>query len=235
LLIQLAVHEGLPVHILIVTDGSTGYCSEEDRDSIVDIRRKEALESYHYLGVAEENIVWLGFQDAHIHSCLGREQAKSNRDLSIKGFTGLRNAFTYYLRRIKPTQCILPTRNDLHPTHHIVYDEFLISLFHASGDIWPELGKPLAAIPHAHEIAVYCDFAAPPTLRMATPISYLENKLKAIGAFRSQRQISSMIENIRNCGPEEYLRTIELELYRSSKYRGMFEEEETVELASRSN
>jgi len=232
LLIQLAKRENLPVHILIVTDGSTGYCSEEDRDRIADIRRKEALASYRHLGVAKENIVLLGFPDAHIHSYLGRKPAKSDRDLSIKGFTGLQNAFTYYLRRIKPTQCFLPTCNDLHPTHRIVYDEFLISLFHATGYIWPELGKPLATTPHVHEMAIYCDFAIPPTLSITTPISYLEKKLKAIGAFQSQRQISSIIDNIRSCGPEEYLRAIELKLYRSSKYRCMFEGKEKTELIS---
>ena len=75
--------------------------------------------------------------------------------------------------------------------------------------------------------AIYCDFVDSPTLRISTPVSYLENKLKAIGIFRSQKQISSIIENIRRSGPEEYLRAVEFKLYKSSTYHDMFEEKRT--------
>ena len=227
LLIQLAKRENVPVYILIVTDGSMGYCNENEKDTISNIRQKETNKCYRYLGVPKENIIRLGFPSGQINNYLGRTQVKSNSKLAIKGFTGLQNAFTYYLRQIKPTQCFLPTCNDLHPAHRIVYDEFLISLFHANGDIWPELGTPLATIPYIHEIAIYCDFVDSPTLRISTPVSYLENKLKAIGIFRSQKQISSIIENIRRSGPEEYLRAIEFKLYNSSTYHDMFEEKRT--------
>ena len=223
LLIQLAKRENVPVYILIVTDGSMGYCNENEKDTISNIRQKETSECYQYLGIPKENIIRLGLPSGQINNYLGRTQAKSNSNLAIKGFTGLQNAFTYYLRQIKPTQCFLPTCNDLHPAHRIVYDEFLISLFHANGDIWPELGTPLSAIPYIHEIAIYCDFVDSPTLRISTPASYLKNKLKAIGIFRSQKQISSIIDNIRRCGPEEYLRTVEFKLYKSSTYHDMFE------------
>jgi len=136
----------------------------------------------------------------------------------------MQNAFTYHLRKMKPTQCFLPTSNDLHPDHRFVYDEFLISLFHSAGNIWPELGEHLSSVPYVNTFAVYCDFLAPPTLRMRTPQSYLENKLKAISAFRSQKQISSLIENVRHCGPEEYIRAIDFRLYHPSSYRNLFED-----------
>jgi hypothetical protein len=63
---------------------------------------------------------------------------------------------------------------------------------------------------------------------MRTPTSYLENKLKAIGAFRSQKQISSLIDNVRHCGPEEYIRAIDFKLYYPSNYRNQFEEKEAL-------
>jgi hypothetical protein len=110
----------------------------------------------------------------------------------------------------------------------IIYEEFLISLFHAAGNIWPELGKPLSSVPYVNTYAVYCDFAAPPTLRMRAPASYLENKLKAIAAFRSQKQISSLIDNVRHCGPEEYIRAIEFKLYHPASYRNLFEEKKAI-------
>ena len=63
---------------------------------------------------------------------------------------------------------------------------------------------------------------------MRTPISYLENKLNAIAAFRSQRQISSLIENVRHCGPEEYVRAIDFKLYHPADYRNLFEEKKAI-------
>lgn len=230
LLIQLAKRENVPVHILIVTDGSMGYCSIDEKDTIAHIRRNEAFECYKSLSVPKKNIVWLGYADCRLSNYRGRSLAERNDSVTIGGFTGLQNSFTHYLRKIRPTQCFLPTCNDMHPDHRIVYEEFLISLFHAAGNIWPELGRPLKKVPYVNTYAVYCDFAAPPTLRMSTPISYLENKLKAIGAFRSQKQISSLVENVRYCGPEEYLRAIEFGLYHPANYRNLFEEKKAIKV-----
>jgi LmbE family N-acetylglucosaminyl deacetylase len=228
LLIQLAKRERVPVHIVIVTDGSQGYCSAKEKETIAEIRHNESFECYQSLGVPKKNIVWLGFPDCRINHYRGRSQTQANDPLAISGFTGLQNTFTYWLRKIRPTQCFLPTHNDLHPDHRIIYEEFLISLFHAAGNIWPELGTPLGKVPYIHTFAVYCDFAAPPTLRMRMPMSYLENKLKAIAAFRSQKQISLLIENVRHCGPEEYIRAIDFKLYHPADYRNQFEEKKSI-------
>jgi len=105
LLIQVAKRENVPVHILIVTDGSMGYCSLEEKETIADIRRNESYRCYQSLGVPRQNIV---------------------------------------------------------------------------------------------------------------------------GAFRSQRQISSLIENVRHCGPEEYIRAIDFRLYHPADYRNQFEETKTI-------
>ncbi|MFC1795389.1 PIG-L family deacetylase, partial [Planctomycetota bacterium] len=51
LLIQLAKREKIPVHILIVTDGSMGYCSLDEKDRIAEIRRNESFECYQSLGI----------------------------------------------------------------------------------------------------------------------------------------------------------------------------------------
>jgi LmbE family N-acetylglucosaminyl deacetylase len=230
LLIQLAKKEKVPVHVLVVTDGSMGYCSAGEKNTIAEIRRRETFECYRMLGVPEENIVWHGFPDCRLNFCRGRFAAAAGDAAAIEGFGGLQNAFTHHLRRIRPTQCFLPTSNDLHPDHKIVHEEFLISVFHAAGAIWPELGKPIENSPYIHEIACYCNFPSPPHLQMRTSETLLEKKLAAIGAFRSQRQIAAEIDIIRKAGPVEYIRDLRFGLYSPQIYEDLFKDRDHLNL-----
>jgi LmbE family N-acetylglucosaminyl deacetylase len=223
LLIQLAMREKVPVHILIVTDGSMGYCSAEEKESITDIRRKETFDCYQSLGIPKENIVWLGFPDCRLNYYRGRRPAQANEPMAIEGFVGMQNSFTYFIRKIKPTQCFLPTSNDLHPDHKFVHEELLISIYHAAGAIWPELGEPVEKHPSVHELACYCNFPCPPHLQITTSPALLQKKLDAIAAFRSQRQIEAEIEIVRKAGPVEYIRDFGFHLYNPEIYRKPFE------------
>lgn len=228
LLIQLAQRENIPVHVIVVTDGAMGYCTDEQKDNISEIRRKETYEAFRALGIPDENIIWLGYPDCRLNYCCGRKAADKDDEMAIEGYVGLQNSFTKYIRQIAPTQCFLPTSSDLHPDHKIVHEELLISLFHSAGNIWPELGAPIEKVPYVHEMAVYCDFPEPPNLRMKTPESYLEKKLEAISAFRSQQQIGSLIEIVRKSGPYEYLSALNFKLYQPSAYYDMFEKKHHI-------
>ena len=228
LVMQKAVQGNIPVHILIVTDGSMGYCTEEEKDTITQIRREETYQCYESLGIPRENIIWMSFPDCQLNSYRGRRPAEKNDHAVFEGHAGLQNAFTYYLRKIRPTQCFVPTSSDLHPDHRIVHEELLISLFHAAGDIWPELGKALENIPHVIELGVYCDFPEPPTLRLRSRSALLDKKLEAIGCFKSQKQIGSLIEIVRTSGPYEYLRGLNFKLYQPQIYHDRFEEKHTM-------
>ena len=223
LFVQLALREGVPVHILIVTDGSMGYCTPDQRHTISKIRQKETYKCYKSLGVPEENITWLAFPDCRLNYYRGRRLSDSNDLTMIEGHIGLQNSFTHWIRKIAPTQCFLPTSNDLHPDHKIVHEEFLISLFHAAGSIWPELGEPIEKVPYVHEMGVYCDFPKSPKMRMETPKSFLEKKLDAIAEFKSQKQIGLLIDIVRKSGPYEYLRELGFKLYQPAAYYDMFE------------
>ena len=228
LLMQTIQQEGVPVHVVIVTDGSMGYCSPEEKDAISEIRKKETYDCYIALGIPQANIHWLGFPDCSLTHYRGRRLAQPADAGQVAGYTGLQNAFTRVLRNIRPTQCFVPTFNDLHPDHKITYDELLISLFHAGGSIWPELGCPLDKTPHVHEMGIYCDFPEPPTLRVQTDEDILENKLRAIGAFQSQKQIAALIEGVRRSGPYEYFRSLNFQLYKPQRYFDLFEKKHHI-------
>lgn len=224
--IQHACQEQIPVYVLVVTDGSMGYCRPQDKGKIADIRKKETYDCYALLGVPRDNVLWLNYPDGGLSRCCGRRAAEASDPAAVvmEGFTGLQNSFTAWLRKIRPTQCFLPTVNDLHPDHKMTYEEFLISVFHASGKIWPELGEPLSAIPFLHEVAVYCDFTLPPNVRIRASEAVFEKKLNSILAYRSQEQIQSVIESVRKTGAGEFLKNIPFNLYNPLKHQQRFDE-----------
>ncbi|MCX7419962.1 MAG: PIG-L family deacetylase [Planctomycetia bacterium] len=220
LTMQAARQAGVDVQVLIVTDGCLGYCRAEQRESIAKIRREETYESFEMLGIARDHVTYINYPDGGLTPYVGRRPAR-NLEPAIEGYVGLQNVFTYYLREFRPNCVFVPTPTDLHPDHQITHNELLISLFHASGDIWPELGAPLA-VPQLFEMAIYCDFAEAPNLEVQGNADAFQHKLRSIEAYRSQLQIASLVESIRNDGPYEYLRDVHFRLYSSKKYRSLF-------------
>lgn len=223
LLLQSAVAAGVTVSVLITTDGSMGYCDAADRDRIGEIRLRETLASFAILGI--EEVSWLGFPDCNLAPYTGRRRSRAGDPCTIGGFTGLQNAYTYELRRRRPTRLFLASGNDLHPDHKTVYQEARISIFHAGGAIWPELGTPLEELPQVYEWAVYCAFPAEPDYLIEAPASSLEKKLAAISAYQSQKQIGRLVARLRDSGPVEYLKISDFSFYSPQIYRHLFEPE----------
>ena len=228
LFIQLAREIDVPVYVMIVTDGAMGYCDKSERKTISSIRREETFNCYRQLGIPDENIIWLGFPDCDLNSCRGKRKAAIRQHGAIEGYFGMQNSFTKIIRDIRPTQCFLPTNSDLHPDHKMVHEEFLISMFHAAGNIWPELGEPLAKVPYVHELGVYCDFPEKPDLRVQSSETMLETKLSAIMAFQSQKQIATLIDIVRQSGPYEYFRSLKYQLYQPTRYYDRFEKKDHI-------
>jgi len=221
---QAALAEGVQVHAVITTDGRMGYCKFTQRRSISEIRQAEAEQSFQILGLPEDHLHLLHFPDCNLNPYRGRHFATIGDPTEVEGASGLQNAYPHILRQIRPTRVFLPTISDLHPDHRIVNEEMLISLFHAQGNIWPELGTPIETVPAVYEYATYCDFPQAPQLRIVTPEAMLETKLRAIKAYASQEQIDVLIDVQRKAGPQEYVREIEFNFYSPQQYERLFEE-----------
>ena len=174
-------------------------------------RRRE--KAYQILGLPPDGLRFIECPDCNLNAYRGRHFTTIGAPTEIEGAGGMQNAITYALRQVRPNRVFLPTSADLHPDHQIVHEEVLISLFHAQGNIWPELGEPIAEVPKVYEFAVYCDFPEPPQIRIETPPAMLETKLQAILAFASQEQIGTLVEMQRNAGPIEYFRELEFHFY----------------------
>lgn len=220
LLMQAAVQAGVEVQVVIVTDGCLGYCGSEQKDDIIQIRRDETIRSFEVLGIPSEQVNFLGFPDGGLTRFIGRRPAQPGEP-TVGDYTGLQNAFTHSLREFRPSRVFVPTKMDLHPDHQITHNELMISLFHASGKIWPELGDPLD-VPMVHEMAVYCDFPSDPHLEIVGDSSAFEVKLQSILAYESQLQIAELVQRIREDGPYEYIRDVEFQLYSPRRYRSLF-------------
>ena len=91
-----------------------------------------------------------------------------------------------------------------------------------AGDIWPQLGTPLAAVPEIWEMAIYCDFTAPPTVKLEAPAAAFQTKLDSILAYVSQQQIAALVENVRKSGPVEFFRPADFNLYVPERYNSLF-------------
>ena len=221
LIFQVGIAEGVEVHAAVVTDGRMGYCRMEHREMIAAIREKEARKSFAILGLPPERLCFLGYPDGNLKTFCGAFFC--NGDAGRAGQpSGLQIAFTRLLRQVRPTRVFVPTSADLHPDHRVVHEELLISLFHAQGGIWPQLGEPLAEVPRIYEMAVYCDFPEPPQIRVETPEAMLQTKLEAVLAYASQEQIGTLVETLRTSGPIEYLLELNFRFYSPEHYRGLF-------------
>ena len=223
LMVLAAIAEGIPVHIAIVTDGSAGYCSMEEKETIAEIRRAETYASFKMLGVPDDNIHWLGIPDGQTARYQGRYAAESGAPGEVCGFTGMQNALTKALRDVRPTRVFLPTSTDLHPDHKITHSETMISLFHSAGTIWPELGEPIAAVPEVYELAIYCDFPSAPEIQVQVAPDTFQKKLDSILDYQSQKQVASLVKNVSEAGPYEQYRPIYWELYDLKTFLPLFE------------
>lgn len=221
LLLQIAVEQKIPVRMLITTDGSMGYCTEEQRATISQVRTAETDEMFGKLGI--DDVRWLDFPDCDLARHTGRRVAQKGDRGAIAGFSGLQNAYTSEIRDFRPTRLFVPSGNDYHPDHKTVYQELMISVFHSSGQVWPELGVPISQTPLVYEMAIYCDFPQPPNLMIQSDQEALQVKLDAIATYRSQLQIEQLVQNVRNAGPLELYREVSFALYHPQLYAKDFE------------
>jgi LmbE family N-acetylglucosaminyl deacetylase len=223
-----AVQNQIEVHAAVISNGRMGYCSPEQRQTIAQIRKEETQNSFVHLGLPKGKLYQFDYDDGNLFQEMGRRFAKNSTgsqtaaSQEIAGGIGLQNTLTWLLRKVRPTRVFLPNRLDLHPDHKAVYHETVISVFHAQGGIWPELGQSIE-IPLLYEYATYSDFITEPTLRVCVPDAIAERRLEAIALYKSQLQIDLLVEELRKAGGNEYLLETTFKIFKPSKYEHLFQ------------
>lgn len=232
IVIREARAQGIPVQIVVVTDGRNGYVELGDRPRIVERRVEETYASYRLLGVDPSNISFLNFPDGDLQNYFGRRAARKGDPKDEHGFTGLENHFVWELRRrvmvggslIAPTRVFVPSSADYHQDHVAVAREIPISLYHAIGGIWPECGEKLEKAPFLYWHCVYCKFAEArePNIRIVGDAASFATKIRAIQEYNSQGQIAPLIDQLREAPPVEYLLEESFSLFQPGVYDHCF-------------
>ena len=216
------IANGVSTYAAYFSNGQMGYCSPEQKGEIVRIRQEETDRSFEHLGLPKGNLFRFGFSDSLLPQSMGRRFVEPGTPNEIGGAAGLQNSMTWLLRKVKPTRIFLPNRLDIHPDHQAVHHDLLISIFHAHGEIWPELGEPITDFPKLYEYATYSDLAAPPTMRIQVPEELVRRRLEAVAMYQSQRQIAIAIESLRQSGGTEFLLEMEFQLFSGGQYNDLF-------------
>lgn len=214
---------GVEIRVCVVTDGSMGYTPTVGPEQIVERRKAEARQSFAVLDI--DDLEWFDYPDAQVHRVQGRFlSAGAIPPTSVRaGAAGLQNSIVWELRAFRPTRLLVMSAADYHPDHRMVHQESLISVFHATGDIWPELGSPLSEVPWIIECAAYAPFFRDPDIQVLGSDELFARKLEAIRAFSSQTQIAGLLARLESAGPQEYLRCYRFETYGPDLYARLFE------------
>ena len=118
--------------VLVLTDGSLGYSTPEEKDTIVETRRQETKKCYEALGA---DVNFLDFPDMGLHPYRCWE--------TPDGKGGAYKAVIRELRELGATALLIPNPVDRHPDHKAAYDIGQVAAFQAPEPVAADLGKPI--------------------------------------------------------------------------------------------
>ncbi|MGH8630283.1 MAG: PIG-L deacetylase family protein, partial [Burkholderiales bacterium] len=128
--LTLAAQEaGAKVWVLICCDGSGGYSTPEQKDTIVQVRRLETLDAHERLGIPPERIIRFDYPDFSLLSHLGWRLPNKMDGADAQAVRAL--------RRIGVTRLLVPNGYREHIDHTAAYT---LGAFDA-----PQAGDPVLA------------------------------------------------------------------------------------------
>lgn len=175
-LIRARADGGLRTTVLVLTDGSLGYSSPEEKDTIVETRKRETEKCYGLLGA---EVIFLGFHDMSLNAYRCWE--------TPDGKEGAYKAVIAKLRELNATSLLIPNPADRHPDHRAAYDIGRVAAFQAASPVAADLGAPIGLK------AVFCcavwDRLPEGTYEHRLTQEQLAAKKDALAAYASQAKI----------------------------------------------
>jgi LmbE family N-acetylglucosaminyl deacetylase len=172
--------KNIHTHALIMTDGSLGYSSVENKDAIRETRRREAEKAYERVGAEP---IFLGFADMNLKPFACWE--------TVSGRDGAYKKVLKILRQLRPRTVFVSNPGDWHPDHQASFDVGVSIANLAAVPAVADFGEPidlgnifcykvwdkLTKVTHTHRLSQRAQ----------------ETKSTEIAEFRSQGDILNMV------------------------------------------
>lgn len=142
-------HGGV-AYVCILCDGSAGYSRVDQKDTIVETRRRESIRAYELLGIDEQRIFPMGYPDFSLVSYVGWKLS-SGREGAMRRVVEL-------LRDLRVTRLMIPNGYREHSDHEAAYDIGRYDGVQAGDPVGADWG-PLTAIRSTTQYAVWGDFS----------------------------------------------------------------------------
>lgn len=176
-MIAKTVHQGDDVSVVTMTDGRNSHRIVLDIDKdptpeeIGTIRKDEARQAAEILGVKQNNLFFLDFEDGSLNHNIPEAKARV-RDI---------------LAKLNPNKIFIPSEYDIQKDHHatniivsLALEELALQLDVYAYIVWPDRRK-LQKI-----LRKLLETLRPPTLIRIDISDFLQLKRKAISVYRSQ-------------------------------------------------
>ena len=109
-----AAASGGDVYVCIFCDGSAGYSREDQKDTIVALRKQESAKAHASFGITEDHVFYMNFPDFSLVSYIGWKLC-GGREGTLRPVVSL-------LRQLKITRLLIPNGYREHSDHQAVYD-----------------------------------------------------------------------------------------------------------------
>ncbi|MDA2929583.1 PIG-L family deacetylase [Acidobacteria bacterium AH-259-O06] len=129
-----SIANGADVYLFIFCDGRGGYSQESQKDTIVELRKKETLEAYNLLGLKEEHIIRFDFPDFSL--------GQYTYWLLPSGGEGAMPQVIQRLRELKITRLLIPNGYREHLDHEAASKTGFYGAPTAGDAVLVDRGKP---------------------------------------------------------------------------------------------
>lgn len=145
-----AVANGAEAYLFIFCQGNFGYSKPELRDEIVEIRKKETVDAYTYLGIPAGNIYRFEYPDFSVMPYVGWNVDAVQAGTFAKTLP--------LLRELGITRLLLPNPHREHLDHEAVAKEGAYCAPQAGDPIVVDIAPPVS-IKSVHTYSVWAEFA----------------------------------------------------------------------------
>jgi len=189
---QAALRDGAEVHLCIMCDGSAGYSTPEDKESIVSVRQAETLSAYEAIGLNDKHILRCNYPDFSLTGYVGWDLPDGSKGTM---------------------QCVLPQLRSLRTTRLLIPNGYREHIDHEATQrvgqyVGPQIGDPVLAdiglappLRSMLQYAVWGDFSPEDALvtgrwpvfranrAIRAPAAFEERVTAGLRAYRSQARI----------------------------------------------